>query len=88
MANRKQVVEALLQWHQETGSDLLEEVDLDIDDELECLLGEYLYEYDLCSGCRWYFCPERSCEKPNDSIRCCMNRMYKHWTEHRKQLAG
>lgn len=88
MATRKQVVEAMRQYLQEIGSDLLEEEGFDVDKELEFLLGEYLYECDLCSGCRWYFSPERSCEKPNDSIRCCMNRMYKHWTEHRKQHAG
>lgn len=84
MANRKQVVEAMRQWLQEIESDLLEDEDMNIDYELGFLLGEYLNEYDLCVGCRWYFSPERSCEKPNDSIRGCMNRIYKHWVEHHK----
>lgn len=71
MANRKQVVEAIRQWLQEIGSDLLEDEDLNIDDELGFLLGEYLNEYDLCVGCRWYFSPGslmRKAERLNKGV--------------------
>jgi len=82
MATRKQVVEAIDQWLHETESEDLEDKDLDIDDELEFFLHEYLNEYGLCESCRCYFSPDRTCEKIGDSIRCCMNRMYAHWREH------
>ena len=85
MATRKQAIEVIDKWLHETESDILEDKDLDIDAELMFFVEEYLNEYDLCWGCRWYFRPERSCEKPTDGIQCCINRMYNHWVETHKQ---
>lgn len=85
MATRKQAIEAIDQWLHEIESDILEDKDLDIDAELVFFVKEYLDEYYLCRGCRWYFSPDRTCEKPTDGIQCCINRMYEHWVETHKQ---
>ena len=85
MATRKQAIEVIDKWLHETNSEDLKDKDHDIDEELMFFVQEYLYEYDLCRGCRWYFSPDRTCEKPTDGIQCCINRMYDHWNEHHKQ---
>lgn len=85
MASRKQAIEIIDKWLHETKSEDLNDKGLDIDEELMFFVHEYLNEYGLCSGCRWYFSADRTCEKPTDGIRCCINRMYEHWVETHKQ---
>ena len=85
MATRKQAIEVIDKWLHETNCECLNDKDLNIDEELMFFVNEYLNEYNLCMGCRWYFSPDRTCEKPTDGILCCINRMYDHWNEHHKQ---
>jgi len=85
MATRKQAIEVIDKWLHETNSEDLNDKDLDIDEELMFFVHEYLNEYDLCRSCRWYFSPDRTCEKPTDGIQCCINRMYDHWNKTHKQ---
>ena len=81
MANRKQAIEVIDKWLHEVDSEILNDKDLDIDEELKFFVREYLDEYYLCNGCRWYFSPDRTCEKPTGGIRACINRMYDHWNK-------
>ncbi len=85
MATRKQVAEDIEEWLRLTKCDVLEDEDLDIEEELDFFIDEYLFQYGLCNGCRWYFKPDRTCEKTTESRQCCMNKVHRHWVDTKKK---